>query len=470
MADVISDATAPKAEQATDAPTTERMSGWRLSAFAGPAVPIAALGLPITVYLPPFYASELGLPLTMVGLAFTLSRIWDTVTDPILGFLSDRFPSRWGRRRHWIALSVPIMLLSIFMIFMPPVTHASFGYLLGWMVFMYIGWTMLTVSHMSWGAELSPDYDERSRIQGYREAALIFGMLFVLTMPALIPSLFPDADIGQREKVASMGWFSIILLPLTVLVAVWFVPERKQKISNAAPIKWRVALSELRHNSPLRRILAIDLFGGISTGVVTSLYLFLAHDYLQLGNHAEWMLLAYFGSGVVFVPLILKLSYKFEKHRTLAGASLITAVTLPFVLIIPKGEPIYALILWVLMGTHLGAGSLLIRAITADIVDEDRLRTGEERTGLFYAFINMTTKFGIAISVGIVYVVLEQGFGYRAGQENAQSAIDGLATIYVTFPVVLSIINALILWFYPITRARQLETRRALDALNDQTG
>ncbi len=469
MTDVTANGTAEKTGQGQAADkTTARMSGWRLSAFAGPAVPIAALGLPITVYLPPFYASELGLPLTMVGLAFTLSRIWDTVTDPILGFLSDRFPSRWGRRRHWIALSVPIMLVSIFMIFMPPVTQASFGYLLGWMIFMYVGWTMLTVSHMSWGAELSPDYNQRSRIQGYREAALIFGALFVLTMPALLPSLLPDMEIGQREKVSSMGWFSIILLPITVLLAVWLVPERTHTGTTAAPIKWQVAISELRYNKPLQRILLIDLLGGLSTGVVTSLYLFLVSDYLLLESHAEWMLLVYFGSGIAFVPLILKLSYKYEKHRTLAGTAIVTVVTLPLVLIVPKGDPFAALMLWVLLGVNLGAGSLLIRAITADLVDEDRLKTGEERTGLFYAFINMTQKLGIALSVGIVYVILEQGFSYQPGQENTPEAIKGLAIIFVTIPVVVSAINAVLLWYHPITRARQEETRRALEAIDDQ--
>lgn len=444
---------------------SDRLSAGRLTAFAGPAAPIAALGLPITVYLPPFYASELGLSLSMVGLAFTISRIWDTVTDPVLGFVSDRFPSRWGRRRHWLVLSVPIMLLSIFMIFMPPVSQASFSYLLGWMIFMYIGWTMLTISHMSWGAELSPDYDERSRIQGYREAALILGMLFVLTMPALLPTLFPDTEITQGDKVASMGWFSIVLLPLTVLLAVWLVPERPLKEKTAAPIHWRVALQELQHNGPLRRILAVDLFGGISGGVVTSLYLFLAADFLRVGDYSEWMLLAYFGSGVAFVPLILKLSYKFEKHRALAGTNLVTVIALPFVLILPKGEPFYAIILWIALGTHLGAGSLLIRAITADIVDLDRLKTGEERTGLFYAFINMTSKLGIAISVGIVYVVLEQVFGYQPGQENTDAAVNGLALLYVIFPVVLAIVNAVILWNFPINRAKQHEIRAQLDAI-----
>lgn len=87
-----------------------RLSNWRLLLYAGPAVPIAALGVPISVFLPQFYAGEMGLGLATVGTIFLICRLWDVVTDPVMGFLSDKYPSRWGRRRHWIALSVPILI------------------------------------------------------------------------------------------------------------------------------------------------------------------------------------------------------------------------------------------------------------------------------------------------------------------------------------------------------------------------
>lgn len=83
---------------------------WQLVAYSAPAAPIAALGLPIVVYLPPFYQS-LGLSLGVVGAIFMLGRFWDVITDPILGIVSDRVTTRWGRRRHWLVLSVPIYAL-----------------------------------------------------------------------------------------------------------------------------------------------------------------------------------------------------------------------------------------------------------------------------------------------------------------------------------------------------------------------
>ena len=87
------------------------LTKWQLLAFAIPAIPISAMGLPLVVYLPPFYA-ELGLGTGIVGSLFMFARFWDVFTDPVLGILSDRFETRWGRRRHWIVISVPIMMVS----------------------------------------------------------------------------------------------------------------------------------------------------------------------------------------------------------------------------------------------------------------------------------------------------------------------------------------------------------------------
>ncbi|HEX7775945.1 MAG TPA: MFS transporter, partial [Parvibaculum sp.] len=91
-------------------------SARRLLAYAGPSIPIAALGLPLAVYLPPFYAGSMGLGLAAVGTVFMLARLWDVAIDPLLGILSDRIITRWGRRRLWVVLSVPIMMVSSYYI------------------------------------------------------------------------------------------------------------------------------------------------------------------------------------------------------------------------------------------------------------------------------------------------------------------------------------------------------------------
>ena len=313
----------PNAASPDPAPDSHRpLSRWTLFAFAFPAVPISAMGLPLVVHLPPFYAGTLGLGLTVVGTIFMLARFWDVFTDPVLGILSDRFETRWGRRRHWIVISVPIMMLSVVMIFMPP-GEASAGYLIFWLFILYIGWTLLTISPMSWGAELTPDYHERSRVQGARELALLLGMVFVLALPVFIEQMNPDNVAAAR--VASMGWFVLILLPVAVALAVWRVPERPTPTPVHVPMKQ--AIGAVTGNRPLQIVLAADLISGVSGGLVASMFLFLAEDVLQLGIYSSAMLLAYFLSGVAFIPLMLWFSRRVGKHKAAAWSALFNAAT-----------------------------------------------------------------------------------------------------------------------------------------------
>ncbi|MEP5930099.1 MAG: MFS transporter, partial [Nitratireductor sp.] len=244
----------------------KKLSPWRLAAFSGPAIPIAALGLPIGVYLPQFYAGPMGLGLAAVGTIFMLLRFWDVITDPLMGILSDRYTSRWGRRRHWIVLSVPLLVICAYMAFIPTAPVSSL-YLFGWMFFLYIGWTMLTISHMAWAAELSDDYNERSRIQGYREAFQLIGVPLVLLIPAIIEQMGPENM--EAARVASIGWFIVATLPIAVAINVFFVPERKS--APQPPIDLIAAVKAILRNLPLRRLLAADFLSGFAGAALASM-------------------------------------------------------------------------------------------------------------------------------------------------------------------------------------------------------
>src|SRR5690606_16943627 len=162
-------------------------------------------------------------------------------------------------------------------------------YLIFWLFVLYVGWTLLTISHMSWGAELTPDYHERTRVQGAREVALVLGMAFVLALPVLIELTEPENLATAR--VASMGWFVLILLPISVGIAVWFVPERKAARPQHVPMKQ--AIRALVQSRPLQNVLAADLISGVSGGLVASMFLFLAADALKLQQYSTLMLLGY---------------------------------------------------------------------------------------------------------------------------------------------------------------------------------
>jgi len=436
-----------------------RLSLTRLLTFASPAVPIAALGLPVAVYLPNYYGKYTALSFAEVGILLMICRFWDVFTDPVLGWLSDRSESKWGRRRPWIVLSVPFVVISTYMVFLSP-EDAGGTYLLGWMFLMYVGWTMLTISHMSWAAELSDDYDERSRIQGAREGALILGALLVLAIPFLFANIDPQSD--AHDHFAAMGLFVIILLPFAVGASVSMVKETKAPPPPQIPIL--TALKTMMRHKPLRTILWVDLIGGLSGGTVAVLFLPLANNVFGLSDvEAGGMLLVYFLSGVLFVPVIVRLAYRFGKHRTLAVASLINAFTVPFIFFMPPGDIVLITLLWGILGINLGAGALLIRAMTADIIDMDQIETGAQRTGVFYALINMTTKLGYAVAVGSAGFLLELFFGFDLKAEtHSAEALFGLKLVYVVMPVAVAIVAFFLLWNFPLDKGAQERLRKAI--------
>jgi len=430
----------------------------KLIAFASPAAPIAAVGLPLVVYLPPFYAHEMGLGLSVVGTVFMITRFWDVLADPILGVLSDRLHSRWGRRRPWLALSVPVVVTAAAMIFLPT-PPVSAVYLLGWLILLYVGFSLLTISHMSWGAELTPDYNERSRVQGWREIFLIGGMVTALALPALIERTDPGATGADRME--AMGWYIILLLPLTVAWAVLTVPE--QPVPESAPLGWRRAMALVVNNRPLRRLLLMDLVGGLGGGIIAALFLFVAADRLALGRWASVLLLVYFMAGCLFVPLMVRVSYRFGKHQTLAASSLFSGLTLPLLFFLPAGDIPLAAATFALFGVNMGAGPFLFRSIMADVADHDRVESGAQRTGLYFSLLTMTNKLGHALSIGIVYPLLDW-IGYTPGAANSTAAVTGLTALAVWPPIVCGLVVAAFMWRFPIDIHRQAELRRIIEA------
>ena len=426
-----------------------------IAAFVSPGIPLSALGLPLIVYLPPFYAEEMGLGLSLVGTVFMITRFWDVLTDPVLGVLSDRVTTPLGRRRHWIILSVPILMICVYKVFMPeaPITG---NYLLFWMLLLYVGWTLLSISHMSWGAELSSDYYERSRVQGWREFALVFGMLAVLILPTILEQA---GGVNSETKVAAMGWFTIILFPITVAIAVSNVQERPAALSSQ--LSFFKSTSALLKNKLLIRVLLADLMIGLTPGIVGSIYIFFVTYVMQVGQWSSLMLLLYFIASFCGVPLWMHLSYKLEKHRTFGVAKIYGCVILASLLFVQPGNLwLYALVN-ILFGIESGSGAFLLRSIMADITDHDNWESGTQRTGLYYSLLTMTTKVGSALGVGMVYPILDW-IGFAPGVENSTGTIEALKYIFICVPIPISLLAAFLIWNFPLDSTRQKELRRLL--------
>ncbi|HSA80845.1 MAG TPA: MFS transporter [Geminicoccaceae bacterium] len=432
-----------------------RLSRTVLLAYGGLGLPLAALNLPLYVYLPAFYADELGLGLAAVGGALFAARLLDALTDPVIGELSDRSRSRVGRRRPWLVVACPLLLWATWMLFVPEGAVAS-GYLFLWSSVAYVAWTLMLLPYTAWGAELAGGYHERSRITAVREGCVILGIVLAAALPALLGVGAGD----QGPVLAALAWLMLLLLPLALLALVLVVPEGDP--GERTPLDPKRGLALAWRNRPFRRLIGAYLLNGIANGLPATLFLIFTADRLQLPERAGPLLLLYFVAGIAAIPLWLQLSYRIAKHRAWAVAMLWASAAFVWVPLLGPGDFWGFVLICLLSGVSLGADLALPASLQADVVDLDWLESGRRRTGLFFAVWSMTTKLSLALAVGIAFPILELA-GFRAGGANSAVALGTLAALYGLVPVAIKLAATALVWNFPITEALQGETRRKLE-------
>ena len=428
-----------------------------LALYAGPSLALAGVGLPLIALLPTYYASELGLNLSAVGVVFMAVRLLDIGLDPVLGVLMDRTRTPWGRFRPWLVAGVPIMMLATAVLFF---ARSGVGplYLGAGLTLAYAGWSICVLAQSAWGALLSTDYHERSRIYSWWQAFNLLGLLLVLLAP-------PTAALWgwrtQRDSMMVMGALLIVLYPLTTAAAVATV--REPAPDGARP---RARLSDwvaLFRLDAVRRIMLVDLVLGLSFGMQASLFLF----YFQAAKGiaplaSNLLLLAYFLAGLAGGPIWTVLAKRIDKHRALAASCLLYLVGIAGLFVMPAGSLAWAAVAAIIAGLPYSAPNLLSRSMMADAGDEELLHTGVDRTGLLYAVLNSSTKVGAALAVGTTFVGLDLAGFHARGAHNAGGALTGLVLLFLAGPAALNLVGAALLINYPLTAARFEEIRASL--------
>lgn len=433
----------------------------RILAYGAPAFALAMPTIPAFVYLPALYAESLGL--ATAGFILLSARIVDVVSDPLIGVLSDRYKTRWGRRKPWICIGALLAGFALVQLFQPP-DDVGASYLLIWAVLLYLGWTMIAVPYTAWGAEISGDYHQRSRITGVREGLTLVGILAAGSVPAITASM----GWAEDEGLAAVSWLAIVIGGPTILVLLFRVPEYGAATppSDRQSLNWRSlkrATSVLTGNKPFVRILSAWFINGMANGIPAALFLL----YLEFGLEADQtqrsvLILVYFLSGVLSIPLWLGLSKKYGKHKAWCFAMIVTCAAFIWVPFLSPGDIALFAIICVITGTGLGADLVLPPALQADVIDFDELRSGKSRAGLFFALWSMSTKLALAVAVGVAFPVLEW-LGFSTEGENSASALFALAVIYAGVPVVLKCVAIGSVWTFPITQERQELIRKRLD-------
>jgi Na+/melibiose symporter-like transporter len=430
-----------------------------LLAYALPALPLAALSLPFYVMVPEFYARDIGLPIAAVGYVLLAVRLLDALSDPLAGWLADRYRPRFGRRRLWVALSAPFVALATWFVLVPP-AGAGAAYLLVWAGLLSLAWTAAQVPYGAWGAELSRSYAGRTRVAAFRESATVVGTLLALLVPALAQRHGGDTRAGLAALAILIG----LGLPLFALVSVWKTPEPVAR--SHRPLRWREGLDGLVGNRPFRRLLAAFFINSFANGLPGTLFLFFVAERLGNRDAAGALLVLYFLCGVLGVPFWLWLAGRTSKHRAWAFGMLLAVASFAGAAFLGEGDIVPFAVICVLTGLALGADVVLPASIQADVIDIDTAATGAERAGLYLGLWALATKLAFAGAVGLAFPLLgAAGFDPGAGMKT-QAGLVMLGLLYAGLPSLLKLGAIALVWNFPLDRAAlgEVEARIAARA------
>lgn len=437
-----------------------RLSQKTMILYGLPHLTHAVVTLPMALFIPAFYADDLALPLASVGVAIAASRVVDVITDPLIGILSDRWRTRWGRRKPWLAFGTPLLMLSTWMIFVPQ-DAVSTRYLLLWTCLLFLAFTLLDLPYKAWGAELSTDYAERSRVAAWRDGFGAAGQVLFLSLLMVMNGLGFNQS---RDQLLAIALIVVLSLPPLVCATLMKVQEAPPEELAGQPFTgWRGLALVLRNGPFLRTVAALLLFGSGVMIQATLHKLVLTHVVGRPELFAP-MILAENVAALAALPVWMRLSDRLGKHRAVTLAALWVGFwSLGFPLI-GEGDAWLFVTLIVLRGSSFASIFFLSNSIAADVVDHDTLASGRQRTGLYFSVWGMAIKFSVALGV-LLATALPAAFGFEpSAGEHSAGAEFALLIVYGWLPCLMMILGAPFLWRFPITRERQRALRAQIAA------
>lgn len=454
------------AEPVEQIPASTRRENLPLAAVLGYGAgnfAYALLGLVVAVNLQFFYTDYVGLSAGLVSWSLLFARLFDAVTDPVMGYLSDRTDSRLGRRRPYFLFSAPFLGICFYYLFSPPLYDdpaqhqgALLAYMLSFYILTYLIWTIGAVPYYSLGAELTDDYHERVKVIAVREGWALAGLLLATILPAYLIHVY-GGRIGYSFMGAILGAGTGLFL-----IGSASVSRERAEFHGREPMNPYAGWLATLRNVYFRPLLLAFVCSAIAGAVPAVLVIYIA-VYI-IGTPTWWAdavpgwlptwsyyLLVYFVSGVISLPFWNRLAAVLGKRGTWGVAIGIATCTSAACFWLSPGSIGYFTVLLVLGGFSFGNYLSLPPSMVADLIDYDEVLTGRRREGSYFAIWAFATKFGNAVTGFVALQVLEN-VGYVPGQPQSETVKIWMLWMYSWFPALFYLLSGLALYRFNFTR------------------
>jgi GPH family glycoside/pentoside/hexuronide:cation symporter len=406
----------------------------------------------------------------LAGWAVGIGKVWDAVNDPLFGLVSDRIRTRWGRRRVFLLFgAVPLGLTFMLMWLVPPL--GPLGLTAYYAVTFILFDTSFTLIHVAYNAltpELTPDYDERSSLNGYRMVYSISGTLGAIIFATVLGWSVTDSRTLFAIVGVTLGLVSMVP-PLVVYSVTW----EKAAEDQPPPLPWRQALAATLGNRPFWMVMGLYLLSWTTASILAADLVYFANYHLRVPEQAIYFVLVAEGAAILFIPLWVWVARRLDKKRAFILGTVSWIGILLLLSFIRSDQVGLAYALAALSGSGIATAYVIPWAMVPDVVEHDELQTGQRREGSYYAFASFFQKLATGLAVWGMGQAL-----YRAGYvtptqaipvpDQSPQVIQVIQRFMGPIPAVLLFLSVIFAWFYPITREMHASLREQLAARNNE--
>lgn len=433
------------------------------------------------------YAKYFGLPLTTIATILLVARVFDAVSDPLIGFYSDRYHARTGSRKPFVLCGGLLLVISSYFLYVPvdfdtlqtlegnavPITVSS-GYFLGWFLAFYLAWTLFEIPHMAWGSELASSSQGKTLVYSLRAAAALLGISLFYAVP-LLPIFSSNSFTPQSLVVAVL--FAGILMLVLLYCCIKYTPKGEIKPPTSIALegynqtlasKLKMISHEIMSNRILLLFLLAVTFSTIGIGGMWFTLIFIYVDaYLELGEYfAKVSLLAVFIS-IFMTSVWYFLAARLGKITAVVLGLLASVIGVFLTGFLEQGQSTFlSLLLVMILCYGIGAVSVMVLApsLLGDIIDYSRLRYGRDRAATYFSLYTMVAKMSQAIGGALGLAVAgHYGFDPAADTYTAEN-ITGLRLAIAWLPAGFVLCSIVLFLINPLTARRHALIRKRLDA------